>query len=154
MDLLGATDQGRLAVIELKVRRNPTSRGDSPLLALMEGLRYAAIVHANHAAIAAEARDCFAIDVSDEPPIVQILAPKDWWRGWYDMIPSTRKAAGRWESNFVELSRRLEARLGIVIDCTSLQGTGPRRHHLGPAWTAPRTDAAGPPGPAGRKRSI
>ena len=106
------------------MRRNPTSRGDSPLLALMEGLRYAAIVHANHAAIAAAARDCFALDVSDEPPIVQILAPKDWWRGWYDMIPSTRKAAGRWESNFVELSRRLEARLGIVIDCTSLQGTG------------------------------
>ena len=57
VDLLGVTDQGRLVVIELKVRRKDGSRGDTPLLALMEGLRYAAVVHANHGAIAAEARE-------------------------------------------------------------------------------------------------
>ena len=55
VDLLRATDQGRLVGIELKVRRKDRSRGDTPLLALMEGLRYAAVVHANHRAIAAEA---------------------------------------------------------------------------------------------------
>ena len=76
VDLLGATDQGRLVVIELKVRRKDGSRGDTPLLALMEGLRYAAVLHANHRAIAAEARKRFAISVSEDPPIVQILAPR------------------------------------------------------------------------------
>ena len=88
----------------------------------MEGLRYAAVVHANHRAIAAEARDGFAIDVSEEPPIVQVLAPEDWWRGWRDMGSSTRAAAGQWEPEFLALSAKLKSRLGIVIECASLQG--------------------------------
>ena len=124
VDLLGATDQGRLVVIELKVRRKDGSRGDTPLLALMEGLRYAAVVHANHRAIATEARKCFAISVSEHPPIVQILAPEDWWCGWCDISGSTRRAAGRWESTFLDLSAELKAQLGIVIECMSLQGIG------------------------------
>ena len=123
VDLLGVTDQGRLVVVELKVRRKDGSPGDTPLLALMEGLRYAAVVHANHCAIAAEARSRFGIDVTDEPPIVQILAPEEWWRGWCDMVPRTRTAAGRWEVDFIELAVRLEARLGTVIECVSLLRT-------------------------------
>ena len=122
VDLLGATDRGCLVVTELKVRRKDGPRGDTPLLALMERLRYAAVVHANHRAIAAEAREHFAIHVSVEPPIVQILASEDWWRGWCDMACSTRLAAGQWEPKFLELSAQLEARLGIVIECASLQG--------------------------------
>ena len=109
-------------VIELKVSRKNGSPGDTPLLALMEGLRYAAVVHANHRVIAAEARDGFAINVSEEPPIVQVLAPEDWWRGWRDMASSTRAAAGQWEPKFLDLSAELKARLGIVIECASLQG--------------------------------
>lgn len=124
VDLLGATERGRLIVIELKVRRNDRSRGDTPLLALMEGLRYAAVVHANHRAIAAEARERCAINVSEEPPIVQILAPEDWWRGWCNMVGSTRRAAGQWEPKFLDLSAELKARLGIVIERASLQGIG------------------------------
>ena len=124
VDLLGVTDQGRLAVVELKVRRKDGSRGDTPLLALMEGLRYAAVVHANRRAIAAEARGRFGIDVTGEPPIVQILAPEDWWRGWCDMVARTRAAAGRWEAAFVDLLGQLEARLGTVIECVSLRGIG------------------------------
>ena len=121
VDLLGATDQGRLVVVELKVRRTHSSRGDTPVLALMEGLRYAAVVHANRRDIAAEARTRFNIDVSDEPPIVQILGPESWWGGWWDMPASTRKVVGQWESKFLELSYRVEARLGIIIECASLQ---------------------------------
>ena len=149
VDLLGATDQGRLAVVELKVRRTDGSRGDTPLLALIQGLRYAAVVHANRRAIAAEAMDCFAINVPDEPPIMQVLAPEDWWRGWCAMDPRTRRLAGQWESKFLELSAQLEARLGIVIECLSLERTsladltwdahgpclGRRRRCAGSAWT-------------------
>ena len=122
VDLLGVTDQGRLVVVELKARRKNNSRGDTPLFALMEGLRYAAVVRANQRAIAAEAQERFDIRVSEEPPIVQTLAPEDWWRGWCDMVGSTRKAAGEWEPRFLDLLDELEARLGIVIECASLQG--------------------------------
>ena len=122
VDLLGATDRGRLMIIELKVRRKNGSRGDTPLLALMEGLRYAAVVHANYRAIAAEARERCAIDVSEEPPIVQIMALEDWWREWCEMGGSTRRKAGEWEPKFLDLSAELEARLGILIECVSLRG--------------------------------
>ncbi|MDE0520722.1 MAG: hypothetical protein OXH79_02065 [Boseongicola sp.] len=122
VDLLGSTDQGRLMVVELKVRRAHSSKGDAPVLALMEGLRYAAVVHANRCDIAAEARTCFNIVVADVPPIVQLLGPACWWDGWRDMSASTRRAAGQWESRFLELSARLESRLGIVVECASLEG--------------------------------
>jgi hypothetical protein len=122
VDLLGATDQGRLVVVKLKVQRTRSSRGDAPVLALMEGLRYAAVVQANRRDIAAEARTSFGIDVSDEPPIVQILGPESWWNGWRNMPVGTRRVAGQWESSFQELSDRVEARLGVSIECVSLPG--------------------------------
>ena len=74
VDLLGATDQECLVVIERKVPRKDGSRGDMPLLALIEGLRYAAVVHANQRTIPAEANRRFAVWVPDAPPIVQILS--------------------------------------------------------------------------------
>lgn len=124
VDLLGAMDRGRLVVVELKVRPKNGTRGDTPLLALMEGLRYAAVVHANHRDIAAEAWKRYAIQLSEEekPPIVQILAPEDWWRGWCSMAGSTHRAVGEWEPGFLDLLAGLKARLGIVIECASLQG--------------------------------
>ncbi len=125
VDLLGATDEGRLAVIELKVRRKNGSRGDTPVLALMEGLRYAAVVEANHGAIASEAGDIFGITLADRPPIVQILAPENWWRGWRDMTARTRRASGHWEASLAELAVGLESRLGITVEWASLQGTDP-----------------------------
>ena len=122
VDLLGITDQRRLVVVELKVRRKDSARGDTPLLALMEGLRYAAVVGANHPTISAETGDCFGIKTTNEPPIVQILAPEDWWNGWRDMNPSTLKRAGPWKREFVEFSGQLQNQLGIVVECTALQG--------------------------------
>ena len=124
VDLLGATDEGRLVIVELKVRHATGARRESPLRALMQGLRYAAVVQANHRAIAAEARDRFAIELSDEPPTVQILAPRDWWHEWCDMPRRTRRAAGPWESSFLELAARLETRLGIAVECAQLDDTG------------------------------
>ena len=121
VDLLGVTDCGRLKVIELKVKpEEDTARGENPMVAVMEGLRYAAIVDANRAAIVEEARYLFDEEISKEPPIVQILAPKAWWRGWLELAGSTRAAAGGWEPEFVRLVRDVEERLGIVVECTAL----------------------------------
>ena len=60
--------------------------------------------------------------MSDEPPIVQIMAPEDWWREWRDTGGSTRRKAGEWERKFLDLSAALKARFGIVIECVFLQG--------------------------------
>ena len=126
VDLLGVTDQGRLMVIELKVEpKGENNRGDSPAGALMQGLRYAAIMEANFKVIAAEAENRLGdrfkdVTIVEESPIVQILAPKSWWRGWLELGASTRKAAGRWEPEFSKLTRDVEKRLGIAVECMAL----------------------------------
>ncbi len=128
VDLLGLTDRGRLIIIELKVKpSNASSRGDTPLLALMEGLRYAAIVEANRDVIASEAKECCNVEITEEPLIVQILAPRAWWKGWLDMGGSTRKAAGEWESAFARLTVDIEeGQLGVRVECVALDDIGCR----------------------------
>ena len=131
MDLVGVTETGRLVVIELKVKQEgQNARGATPLEALMQVLRYAAIAYANWCAIIAEAKEAkekkrFGAEISDDPPIVQILAPKAWWRGWTVMKEATRKAAGDWEPAFSELIEDMSGRLDIYIECLALTDVGP-----------------------------
>lgn len=77
IDLLGVTNLGRVMAVELKVMGHNGRRGDAPATALMEGLRYAAILEANLDAIASEAERRFGVRVLKLPPIVQLLAPKN-----------------------------------------------------------------------------
>ena len=122
IDLVGVTDRGRLMVIEVKIApERGGSRGDTPVRALIEGLRYAAIAWANVDAIAAEAKKCFGATIVKEPPVVQILADSAWWRGWLEMAGSTRNAAGDWEAPFAYLVRALNERLGVEIQCLALE---------------------------------
>lgn len=120
VDLFGVTDGGRLVVVELKVA--PLSgRGASPMAALMQGLRYAAAVDVNCESIGQEATARFEIPpISQEPPVVQILAPKAWWRGWTRLGKSTRRKAGSWELSFASLVNDIEDRIGITVECLAL----------------------------------
>ena len=122
IDLLGVTGQGQLMVIELKVKPN-NDRGDSPLSALMQGLRYAAIMTANQNAIAKEAiqkKVMLGFDgkITKQPPIVQLLAPKNWWEGWLD--DATQKATGDWGKAFAKLIEEVREKIGISVECMAL----------------------------------
>ena len=118
IDLLGVTNQGRLMVIELKVN----NRGDTPVAAMLQGLRYAAIVQSNLNSIAWEMEQKFDCSIQIEPPVVQVLAPEDWWKAWMGLEGRTRSAAGNWERAFAELTRDIEERIGIgiSIECAEL----------------------------------
>ena len=121
VDLLGTTNQGRLLVIELKVKPDGVNnRGDTPASAMLQGLRYASIVQSNHRSIAKEMEQEFDCLVSNEPPIVQVLAPEDWWQAWLGLEGSTRCATGDWELAFVKLAKDIEERIGITIECAAL----------------------------------
>lgn len=115
IDLVGITDQGRFLVVELKCPRS--DRGQSPAHALMEGLRYAAIVEANLHTVTSEARKRFDCKTDAEaPPIVQILGPVSWWRDWLD--PGLKKrAAGDWDRAFTDLASTIEERIGVTVEC-------------------------------------
>ena len=122
VDLLGVTDKGRLMVIELKVRN---ARDQSPVWALMQGLRYAAVVEANFKVIASEAEnhsgDRFKdVNIIETSPIIQILAPRSWWRYWLELSAQTRNDAGDWEVEFCNLIADIEKQLGLAVECMAL----------------------------------
>ncbi len=111
IDLLGVTDEGQLVIVELKVESEGGGRSDAPPSAMMEGLRYAAMVEADIEAIAIEAQDLFGIDVSRLPPIIQVLAPDTWWQRWLNLT-----AAGDWGAALAEKSQAIEAATGAPIE--------------------------------------
>ncbi len=121
IDLVGVTDQGRLIVIELKVEASGNGRGDAPSTALMEGLRYSAIVQANLDAIAKEADARFGVKITQEPPIVLLLAPLKWWRGWLGLSGRTRSVVGGWETEFAQLIQDVKLKIGITVECMALE---------------------------------
>lgn len=140
VDLVGLTTKRRLMVIELKVKpANSDGRGETPASALVQGLRYSAIVRANQNAIAEEIESRFQIRITEQPPIVQILAPEDWWQGWMQLGERTRSAAGIWEAEFTKLTRKIEGEIGVSIECASLEAV---RLTLGGGGRPPRVDRA------------
>ena len=122
IDLFGLTDQGRFVIIEMKVKPlGDNNRGETPVAAMLQGLRYAAIVQANQKEIAEEAKHRCNIPINPDPPIIQVLAPKDWWQGWLDLGKSTRHHAGDWEIAFIKLSEDIEQQIGIPIECLEIE---------------------------------
>ena len=91
------------------------------MAALMQGLRYAAVVDANNDVIGREAVESRGVPfVSNQRPIVQILAPKKWWRGWFRLEDSTRQKTGPWERKFAALAADIENRLDVAVECLAM----------------------------------
>jgi hypothetical protein len=115
VDLIGISDRGRLVIVELKIVSKGGVRGEAPPAALMEGLRYAAMVQADVDALKAEANVKFGVEISLEPPIVVLLASSAWWRHWID-LPAT----GAWCSPFKSLIEAVQKEIRISIEYLAL----------------------------------
>ena len=109
VDLFGVTDRGRVIVVELKCPRS--GLGQSPMHALMEGLRYAAVVEASLEVLASETRKCFGCKADAKtPPVVQVSGPLSWWRNWLK-----NRAAGNWRRP--SQASAIEAQIDVVVEC-------------------------------------
>lgn len=109
-------------MVEVKVPiRDEKKRGEPPVAALFQGLRYSAIVQANLAAITGEIRRRFNLQVTESQPALHILAPKDWWKRWTALASSTRRKAGNWEREFIRLVNDVEKLIGIRVECFALE---------------------------------
>ena len=82
IDLMGITDD-HLLVIELKVITQKRGRGDPPITALLEGLRYAAVVDANMACLSSELQNRSNMTVQrTSSPSVLVVGEQSWWEEW------------------------------------------------------------------------
>ena len=116
VDLLGRTSDGRLLVVELKVIGQSGGRSDPPITAFLEGLRYAAILEANLAALDTELRSSEASSLSvDEKPVVLVLGERSWWQSWQNSRDAPRAMAA-----FFKLTSQIAVRLGLSIHCAEV----------------------------------
>ena len=113
IDIVGVNDKGRLILTELKVEASQGGGSDSPCSALLQGLRYAAIVDKNIKTIAEEAHSRYKKTVLQEPPIVQLLAPKRWWlqQGFDFTLP------GGEQKRFGDLTDDIRNEIGLIVEC-------------------------------------
>ncbi len=115
IDMIGLSDRRQIIVIELKVIGESGGISDPPPTALMEGLRYAAIVEANRDQIKAEIEQKYGLKVSDERPAVFLLAEQGWWTSWLGL-----SAAGDWGLHFRNVANAVEAQSGLSIEFAAL----------------------------------
>jgi hypothetical protein len=111
VDLVGFEANGRLGLIELKTHGADGRRGDTPMRAFMEGLRYSAIVDANRDDIASEVRTLVGVSLADVLPVIVLLATVSWWRAWFGLAE-----AGSWALAL----DRLACDVGITSLCLAL----------------------------------
>ena len=140
VDLLGLSNIGKIIVTELKVKKLNSRPKNTPLAVLMQGIRYAAIVDRNSKDIANEIKKKFGKFALEHPPVVQILAPKNWWNFWLDLDGLSRKRAGPWECEFDKLIDDIngDEQIGIAIKCLTLDDVGPEDLDYGPRRNEPR----------------
>ena len=124
VDIVGLTDLNRLTVVELKVTTS-TSRGDTPLRAVLESLAYCAIVDANGQDIASEVRERFGRCTAGGRPGLAVLGPHSYWTSWSD----TQLAAVEGLSDRLARSLEIHIRfidLGEVSVNTGSDGSPPQ----------------------------
>lgn len=134
VDLLAVSGSGRLIVTELKVQKN------TPLRALTQGIRYAAILDANIKELSKEIEQKFGVNVKIMTPAVQILAPKYWWNNWIGITGSRRNRVGNWEQEFVKLINIIneDSEIGITIECVAIDDIKPEELDYGPKRSEPK----------------
>lgn len=115
IDMIGLSDDGQIIVIELKVIGESGGISDPPPTALMEGLRYSAIIEANHDQIKSEIEQKHGLSVSDMRPAVLVLAERNWWTSWLGI-----SAAGDWGSQFRKVADAVQGQLGLSIQFGAL----------------------------------
>jgi len=118
IDLLGCRPDGRLEVIELKVERSAGVMGETPLRALLEGLAYAAIVHANEATFTEEAA-ALGLTARADPPAVTVAAPTPFWQRWTE-----HRSAERWVPAIDRLISDIREALQLEVSLVDLGRIG------------------------------
>ena len=123
IDLIGVTSEERLAVIKMRVLEPGATRcgvGDTPLRQLLEGLTYTAIAEANQEALRSEIAERFGRTISEEPPLLILLASQSYWK-----LCRKREAqkGAAWIKEMERLAEVIGAEVGPTVRYLGLEMT-------------------------------
>ena len=107
---LGLTPEGRLAIVKCEMMPSKSTKGDTPLKLLLEGLALCGAVEAHRATLTEQIREGSEREVSPEPPILMVLANARYWELFRKR---SSKTAGPWIVQVERLVREIQAACGI-----------------------------------------
>ncbi len=120
-DLLGLADDGCVVVFALRYMTKKSTKGDTPLQFLLEGLAACAVAQAKQDALQTELAETFQRNVSTDPPLLILAANSRYW----DLYRRrATKAAGPWIEELERLGQEIEASAGIAVRFVSLDLSG------------------------------
>ena len=118
LDLVGVTSTDRLAVLRCRVMPPKSTKGDTPLRALLEGLAQCAVADAWRSTLTSQIQEKFERNVGSQPPVLLVLANNRYWEIYRRR---SLKSAGAWMAAMKRLGSEVEQALNIPVTFASLK---------------------------------
>ena len=118
LDLLGIAMDDRLAVQRVRLMPPRSTKGDTPLRAILEGLAQCAVVEAYHDTLSAQITERTGREVSSERPRLVVFANNRYWEIYRRR---SLKSAGPWMEAMRRIAGEVEQGLGIPLRFASIK---------------------------------
>lgn len=117
-DMIGVTSTERLAVVRTRMMPAKSTKGDTPLRALLEGLAQTAVADAWKDSLAAQISEKFDRTISSDPPMLMVLANNRYWEIYRKR---SLKSAGPWMAAMKRVNAEIESALNIPVVTSSIK---------------------------------
>jgi len=118
LDLLGIAMDERLAVQRVRLMPPRSTKGDTPLRAILEGLAQCAVVEAHRETLSAQIAERTGRTVASDPPRLVVFANNRYWEIYRRR---SLKSAGPWMEAMRRVAGEIEQGLGIPVRFASIK---------------------------------
>ena len=118
LDLVGLTAEDRLVVSRVRLMAPKSTKGDTPLRALLEGLAQCAVAEAYRSTLSGQIAERSERTIASEPPRLMVLANNRYWEIYRKR---SLKSAGPWMEAMRRISGEIEQALSIPVTFASIK---------------------------------
>jgi hypothetical protein len=118
LDLIGLTADERLAVARVRLMPPKSTKGDTPLRALLEGLAQCAVAEAYRTSLSEQIAKSTERSIVSDPPRLLVLANNRYWEIYRRR---SLKSAGPWMAALRRVGGEIEQSLGIPVTFASIK---------------------------------
>ena len=118
LDLVGLTSADRLVVARVRLMPPRSTKGDTPLRALLEGLAQCAVAEAHRGTLTAQIAERTERKVAAESPHLVVLANNRYWEIYRRR---SLKSAGAWMEAMRRVGREIEQSLSMPVGFASIK---------------------------------